>query len=318
MAATTATAQSYNDTNVIGQVFQIGATKNTGKFLAAIGGLNGARRVNSQTYDMSASYSLDTASATTNLLSETASLTANSAKFYAKTPVSNQVQINKYDIIVSDLRESAKRQIVSSTFVSDNLPLVSEFDVQAALMQAQLAADWEAVCIKGSYVARSAVGTSVACGGLLDSTVGIQTNTENASSAALDSGMIASLLVKMAAAGAPMDNMAILAQPKYIDQLQALYGFMPQDRFVGGVQLNTIFTTFGPVSLIWSNAVTDNNLIIVDLAYVQPVVMPHYTGADILMKEYSDGTAAQKGYIQGYIGCDFGHESYHGKVYGLA
>jgi hypothetical protein len=267
---------------------------------------------------MSASYSLDTASPTANLLSETAALAANAAKFYAKSPVSNQVQINKYDIIVSDLRESAKRQIVSSTFVSDNLPMVSEFDVQAALMQAQMAADWESVCIAGSYVARSAVGTSVACGGILDSTVGIQTNTENASSAALDSGMISSLLVKMAASGAPMDNLAIVTRPKYVDQLQALYGFAPQDRNVGGLMLNTIWTTFGPVSLIWSNAVTDNNLIIADLSYIQPVVMPHFTGADILMKEYTDGTAAQKGYIMGYIGVDFGHESYHGKIYGIA
>jgi hypothetical protein len=42
MASTTATAQSYNDTNCMGQILQIGAMNNTGGFLSAIGGLNGA------------------------------------------------------------------------------------------------------------------------------------------------------------------------------------------------------------------------------------------------------------------------------------
>lgn len=318
MASTTATAQSYNDTNVIGQVLQIGATKNTGRFLSAIGGLNGARRVASQTFDMSATYALDAPSPTDHLISESTSLSAGTAKFHAKTPVSNVVQIMKYDIIVSDLRESAKKQIVSSTFVSDNLPIVSEFDNQAAIMQAKLSADWEAICLAGSYVARSAVDTGVAAGGLLDTAIGIQTNSVNASSASLDSDMIAELLTDLAENGAPMENLAIVARPKYIDALGTLYGFAPQDRNVGGVQLKQIFTTYGPVSMIWTNAMSDNNLIVADLAYIQPVVLPHYTGNDILMKEYADGASAQKGFIQGYVGVDFGHESYHGKIYGLA
>lgn len=318
MASTTATAQSYNDTNVIGQVLQIGAAKNTGKFLAAIGGLNGSRRVASQSYDMCAAYSLNAPSATTNRISENTSLSAGTATFYGKTPVNNVTQINKYDIIVSDLREAATSQIVSSDFISENLFSVSEFDMQAELKMAQLAADWEAVCLAGAYTARSAVSTNVSCGGLTDSTIGIQTNTVNASSAALDSDMISSLLNTMAANGAPFEELAIVARPAYIDALGALYGFAPQDRNVGGVQLKQIYTTYGPVNLIWSNAAPANTLIMADLKYIKPVVLPHKGGFDILMKEYMDGASAQKGYIEGYIGVDFGHESYHGKVMNIA
>lgn len=318
MASTTATAQSYNDTNVIGQVIQIGAANNTGKFLAAIGGLNGARRVSSQTYDMSAAYSLDAPSATTARISENTSLSAGSAKFYAKSPVNNVVQINKYDIIVSDLREAANKEVVSTTFVGDNLPLVSEFDAQAAMKMAQMAADWEAICLSGAYTARSAVSTNVSCGGITDSTVGIQTNTVSASSAALDSDMITELMNEMAANGAPFSNLAIVARPAYISLLNALYGFAPQDRNVGGIMLNQIYTPYGPVGLIWSNAAPANTLIMADLAYIRPVVLPHKGGEDILMKEYMDGASAQKGYLEGYIGVDFGHESYHGSITALA
>lgn len=315
MSSTAATGQSYNDTNVAGIVLQIGAAKNTGQFLAAIGGLNGARRINSQAFDMSAGYSLDTPAQ--NAISEQTSMSAGTKRFYAKTQYPNVVQILKKEFGVSNLRESASRQVASTTFYSDNLPVTSEFDRAAANAQAQFNADWEFICLQGTYVARSAVSTNVAAGGLTDSSVGIQTNRVNASSAALDSGMISELMITMAENGAPFDNLAIVAKPEYIDALGTLYGFQPQDRNIGGIQLRQIYTTYGPVSLIWTNAAPANTLIIADLAYIQPVVMPDL-GMDILMREYLDGGSALNGYIEGFVGVDFGHESYHGTVYGLA
>lgn len=315
MAATSATAQSVNDTNVSGIVLQIGAAKNTGNFLAAIGGLNGSRRIMSQAFDMSATYSLDTPAQ--NAISENTSLTAGTKKFYAKTQSANVVQILKKEFTVSNLRESAAMQVASTTFQSPNLPLTSEFDRAAKNAMEQFNADWEFICLQGTYVARSAVGTAVAAGGIVDSTVGITTNRVNASSAALDSGMISELMNTMAASGAPFSNLAIVARPAYIDALGGLYGFAPQDRSVGGVQLKQIFTTYGAVSLIWSNAAPANTLIIADLAYIQPVVLPDL-GQDILMREFFDGGSAQNGFIEGFVGVDFGHESYHGTVYGIA
>lgn len=315
MASTTATAQSYNDTNVIGQVLQIGATNSTGAFLAAIGGLNGARRVKSQAFDMVNTIALNAGSQ--NVISENTSLSAGTAKFYAKTPVLNVCQIMKYDFVVSDLREAATDQVVSTTFLGA-APQVSEFDVQATLAQQQFNTDWEYSILQGTYVARSAVSTNVAMGGLVDSTVGITTNTVNASSAALDADMIATLMVTMVNNGSPINNIALVAKPTYIDQLNSLYGFAPQDRNVGGVMLKQIYTSFGPVSLIMTNNAPANTLLAVNLPYVQPVVLPHKGGIDILMKEYMDGASSQKGYVEGYVGCDFKHESLHGKVYNLA
>lgn len=315
MASTNATAQSYNDTNVIGQVLQIGAMNNTGAFLAAIGGLNGARRIRSISYDMVASFSLNTGSQ--GNISETAALAAGTAKFYAKTPVNNVIQTNKYDIIVSDKREAATDEVVSTTFVGE-APQVSEFDTQSAIQMMQFNADWEFTCLQGTYAARSAVGVAEGSGGLTDSVIGITTNKVNASSAALDSDMVASLMVTMAANGAPMNNIAFVVRPTYLDQLNTLYGFAPQDRNIGGVMLKQIYTSMCPVSIIMTNNAPANTLLAVNMPYVQPVVLPHRGGIDILLKEYMDGGSATKGYLEGYIGVDFKHESLHGKIYGLA
>ena len=315
MASTTATAQSYNDTNCMGQILQIGAMNNTGGFLSAIGGLNGARRVNAKEYDMVAHVSLD-AGSQENVLSETASLAANAAKFYAKTPIKNITQIQKYDIIVSSRREASPNQIVASTFVG-NLPQVSEFDVQAALVMQQFYADWEFTCLQGVYAGLVAVGAAETSGGLVDATIGITTNKVNASGAALDSGMLSELMVTMAENGCPFNNLAIVAKPEYLEALNALYGFAPQDRNVGGVMLKQIYTSMAPVSLIMTNNAPANTVLVVNMPFVQPVVQPH-KGQDILMQEYIDGTSAQKGFIEGFVGVDFKHESLHGKIYSIA
>lgn len=315
MGSTSATAQSYNDTNVIGQVLSTGATKNTGQFLAAIGGMNGARRVNAQSFDMGAYYSLDAASQ--NVISENTSLSAGTAKFYAKAQKTNVVQISKYDIAVSDLREAATQQIVSSVFAGE-APTTSEFDRAASNAMDQMRADWEYTCLQGTYVNRSAVGTDTAAGGLIDSTIGIATNKVNASSAALDITMIEQLLETMAQNGAPMINPAIVTTPGYLNDISNLYGFAPQDRVIGGVAIRQIVSDFGEIGVLWTNAAPANYMLIVDLAYVRPVVLPHKGGQDILMKEYLDGSSAQKGYLEGYVGVDFAHESYHGYIYGIA
>lgn len=315
MGKTSATAQTYNDTNVIGQIFSTGSARNTGQFLAAIGGLNGARRVKSQSFDMGTYYSLDTA--TQNVISENTSLSAGTPRFYARTPKANVVQVSKYDIAVSDLREAANWQVASTTHLGDVVE-TSEFDRAASNSMDQLRADWEFACLQGTYVARSTVATDVAMGGLVDSTIGISTNSVNASSAALDITMIEELLATMAENGSPMSNLAIVVPPGYMDDISTLYGFAPQDRNVGGVAIKQIYSDFGEIGIIWTNAAPANNLIICDLTYCRPVVLPHKGGIDVLMKEYMDGSSAEKGYVEGFIGVDFFHESYHGKIYGIA
>jgi|GEM_PF-2197024 len=316
MSSTGATAQSYNDTNIIGEVFSTGGASNTGQFIAAIGGLNGARRVASQAYDMSATYSLDTPSA--NVSSENGTLTAGTAKFYAKSQAVNVCQIWKEEIAVSNLRLSATQQLnTASLSIGGMGPELSEFDRAAANLTEQLQADWEFSALQGTYVARSAVGTSVAMGGLVDSTVGISTNSVNASSTALSKDQIDEIMYTIAENGGKFGNMAFVCQPGYVHQLSEIYGFEPQDRNIGGVAVKQILTDFGMVGVIWTNAAPDNTIVVADLAYIQPVVLPDL-GQDVLLREYMDGSSAQKGYIEAFIGIDFTHESYHGKIYGLA
>lgn len=317
MASTSATAQSYNDINVLGQVMQVGAGRRT-PFFAATGGLGGVRRVPAQQFAMSAVFSLD--AGTQPAIDETASLTAGTAKFYAKTQEYNDCEIAKKEFQVSHLREANGSQLSNTNAIYSTDPSLqaSEFDRAAENAMRQLVVDWEFVMLQGTRVARSAVTTDVAAGGILDTSMGAISKV-NASSAALSKALIDNLIETMAGYDAPLENPAIVIPPGYVNDLNDIYGFAEQSRAVGGVNLSQIFLPIvGQASVIWTNQMEANSLAIVDLAYVVPVVLPHAGGQDVLMHEYSDGGSARKGYIESYISVDFGSRYYHGFIYGIA
>ena len=151
MASTAATAQSYNDTNVLGDLLETGVTKNTGSFFAAVAA-NGVRTVDAQEFAMSATYALDAAAQ--GAISETTSLTAGTPDFYAKSQEYNVVQITKKEFAVSHLREAATQQLDTSNIDAGGIaPTASEFDRAAANSMQQLRADWEYVIVQHKSLA---------------------------------------------------------------------------------------------------------------------------------------------------------------------
>lgn len=317
MAATSATAQSYNDINVLGQVMQVGEGRRT-PFFQAAGGLGGVRRVPAQQFSMSAVWSLDTGSQPA--IDETASLSAATSKFYAKTQEYNVTEIAKYGFAASNLREANGAQLsnTNAVYSTDAALQASEFDRAAENAMRQMVVDWEYVMLQGSRTARSAVTTDVAAGGILDTSMGAISKV-NASSAALSKGLIDKLCETIAGYDAPMQEPVVVIPPGYVNDLNDIYGFAEQSRAVGGVNLVQLFLPIiGQASVIWTNQMEDNSLAIIDMAYVKPVVLPHAGGQDVLMHEYSDGGSARKGYVEGFIGVDFGSRYYHGFIYGIA
>lgn len=315
MGSTAATAQTYNDSNVLGMLLTTGYSNTP--FLDAIGFLNGAKRIASQEYPMSAASSLDAGSQ--DVISENTSLTAGTPDFYAKAMEYNVSQIMKKEVAVSNLREAANQQLKDEVVEIGGLAeSTSEFSRNIEMALKQMKQDLEFSLLQGTYVGRSAVGTDVATGGINDSTVGVSTNTVAGGSAALTKDMIDELLVEMADNGAPMQDIVIVGKNTYLPQISEIYGFQPQDRNIGGLAIKQIVTDFGTISVIGTKNAPANILEFIDLSYMRIAVLPHAGGNDILLREYQDGGSAVKGYIEGFLGADFYTESYHGTITGLA
>ena len=77
-------------------------------------------------------------------------------------------------------------------------------------------------------------------------------------------------------------------------------------------------TDFGNIDLIVTNSAPANTVLVADMAYIKPVVLPHEDGSIIYEKEFSDGGSARNGYVEVYTSIDFGSESYHGVISNVA
>jgi hypothetical protein len=287
-----------------------------------MGGVQGnVRTVNADQFAMGAGVSLD-AGSQGNVTSENSSLSEGTAKFYAKTQEFNICQQMKYPFAVSDKRLSATQNIDTTNIdVATPAPTTpDEFERAAGDAMRQMQLDAEFTIIQGTYTARSAVGTSQASGGLLDpgATIGISTNTVNASSASFNPLHLSNLMQTMGSNGAVLSRPVLVCPLNFVPVLSDAYGFQEQSNMVGGVAIKTINTDFGVLPVVGTAQCLANTIVIADLDYLTLVYMPYQDGTLIKMKEYVDGASARKGYIEAHVGVDYGLEAYHGKIYGLA
>ena len=318
MSSTSSVADTYDDVLYQGKLLLTGNRKTP--LLNALGGLTGTvKTVAAQQYAMGAGYSLDAGAQ--NVSTETALMSTGTAKFYALSQEYNVCQAMTKYFAVSDLREVTPQQIDATNIsISGGVDpgVLTPFDRAMAGAMAQLALDIEFSLIQGTYVARSAVGTSVATGGLTDSTVGISTNTTNAASGDLTVKMINSLLATMAGNGAEMSRLAFICPYVYVPEFSRLYGNQPMDWNMGGVAVKNVMTDFGNIGVIGTAQCPANTVIIADLDYLGLVFVPNVDGSLVRMHEYDIGAASRNGFLECFVGADFGRESYHAKITSLA
>ena len=130
--------------------------------------------------------------------------------------------------------------------------------------------------------------------------------------------MIDNLLRTMAGNGADFINPVIFCNAYQKQKLSDIYGYAPQDRNVGGYNINQIETDFAVLGVVWAPQVPAATLSIIDLAVCSPVFLPVPEKGVLFYEELSKTGAAEKGQIYGQMGIDYGPEEYHGKITSLA
>jgi hypothetical protein len=144
------------------------------------------------------------------------------------------------------------------------------------------------------------------------------TNAVNASSAALSKPLMNQLLRTMAANGAEFVNPVLFCNAFQKQQLSTIYGFAPQDRNIGGYNIKQIETDFAILGVVWAPQMVTSTLLIVDMAFVNPVFLPVPDKGVLFYEELARTGASEKGQIYGQMGLDYGPEEYHGKITSLS
>jgi hypothetical protein len=312
-----AIATSWNCPNYTGELFLIGA--NQTPFLNMIGGLQGGniRTVADFSFPLAQPWALEAASQPA--VTEQASLTAPTPWTYVRDQDVNTVQIFHRAVTVSYAKQSVIGQVLvdpaGHVDITNTQPVQNERDFQISAHMRQIAVNVDYTFLNGLYQKATNATTAAKSRGII---IAATTNTVAASGAALSKPLIDQLLRTMASNGSEFVNPVIFVNAFQKQKISDIYGYAPQDRNIGGYNINQIETDFAILGIVWAPNVPAATLLIADLSVCSPVFLPVPEKGVLFYEELSKTGAAEKGQIYGQVGLDYGPEEYHGTITGLA
>lgn len=316
MANSQATTTTWLSPNFTGELYMIGA--NQTPFLSMIGGLQGGnvRTTKGAVFPLAQPWALNSASQPS--ISENASLTAPTAWTYIRGEDVNTVQIIQKAVKVSYLKQSTTSQLyVATTHVNatDQNPVTDElqFQINGALEQA--AVDVEYTFLNGSYIKATSADVAGKTRGIITA---CSTNSVAASSARMSKALMNELLRTMAGNGSRFKNPVAFMNAFQKQMISDIYGYAPQDRNVGGLNIKQVETDFCMLGIVYAPYVATSHMLVADMAYCSPVYCPVPEKGNLFYEELSRTGAGLSGQLYGQIGLDYGPEEFHGKITGLA
>jgi hypothetical protein len=311
--------------NYRGEFFAIGAQQ--APFLSAIAG--NAKRTATQKFPIALPWALSSAAQTVQ--SEDTAATEGTPTTTTIAQDSNVVQIQKYDVEATLLKQSLVGQF-SGLNVDGYARGLTGIEFQKMVGLKQLAVNVDYSFLQGTFVDLGTSATAVATRGLMNA---ITTNTVAAGSKKLEKSMIEELVREMVASGALWGNTVFLCNAFQYQMIDDIYGFAPMDRNVGGTNISRFFVPGGPamgIPVLFDPQMPTDQIALADLALCAPVFLPvppsmdevnasaSYSDSGIDVAYYTKGTIAAKkgGFLYLQVGLDYGAEEMHGSITGLA
>ena len=307
-------ANTYDDPNYLGELFLIGA--NQTPFLNMIGGLGGGRTKVTRSFSFPISQPWSLAGASQPAITEGESVTGQNATTTTRAQETNTVQIFQKTVEVSYAKQSEIGAIegIASVATTAGQPVTDELAFQKMAQLKQVAVDANFSFLNGAYQAKGDVDVAAKTRGIITACVG--NNEVKASATDLSKALIQGLLRAMAAAGAVFENPVLLCNALNKQRISDIYGYAPESRNVGGLNIEQIYTDFTKLGVVYDPSVPADTVLIADMAYVFPVVCP-VQGKTVFYEDKAAAGASKKGQIYGQLGIDYGPKEYHGIITGL-
>jgi hypothetical protein len=316
-------ALTKSDTlNYRGTLYAVG--QNQTPFLNMIGGLNGGRREPSPEFSLTVESS--TTSAAQTVQTEDASVAAGTPTTFTKSQTSNTTQIMKRDAAVS-FKKAAARVWASGLNNGESVSTPDSLTFQRNMALLQLAKDVDYSFIQGTYAQATNTATAAQTRGIM---AGISTNATAAAGAVLTKALVDTMLKGMYNSGALFQNVVIFVPATQKVVLSNIYGYAPTDRNVGGVNIQQIETDFGLIGVSLEPNMASDDIAAVEMSVCTPVFNPVVfdegngamvdlvSGQDLIWVRTAVTSAQYGGFYYTQIGLDYGVETYHGKITGLA
>jgi hypothetical protein len=307
-----AAGTTWNLPNYVGELFTSDLI--TTPLLSMIGGLTGGMMTENFEFSTDSQYSHEAASQPA--ITETASLTAPTAISYVRSQNKNVTQIFHEKVSISYQRQSNQGRLSGINTAGAVNNVINEKDWQIARALEKIARDVEYTFLNGAYQIAVNAGVANKTRGLIALCT---VNTVNASSATLSKALMDSLLLTMFTNGALFKNPVIFCGGFQKQKLSDIYGYAPEDRNIGGVNIKQIETDFGNIGIAKPHRfMPASTLLIADMSVVAPVFQPVPGKGNLFYEELAKTGAAEEGQIFGQIGLDHGPSFCHGTITSLA
>jgi hypothetical protein len=215
-------------------------------------------------------------------------------------------------------KQSTYAEVGAITNVAGNInpgnPVTNEVAFQREAAMRQLAIDIEFSFLQGTGVQPTASDVASATNGFANI---ISTNTIAAGGADLSKALIDQLLRTMAGNGAIFNQVVAFCNAFQKQQISDIYAYAPQDRNVGGYDIQTIYTDFGEIGVVYDPFMLTDDLYFIEMSVVAPMYCPK-DGMMMVDEPIAKSTASDRYQLYVQIGLDQGPEEYHGSITGLS
>lgn len=323
MANVSGAGTLWNLPNVDGMLFN--RSKVTTPMLSSI---TNVRVAANNEFAMGAGWDLESVSQPS--ITETDSLTAPTPTSYVRENETNVTQIFQKKISVSyqKLANSGRLRFPErgtsgyafSTYPGENsAPDEWMFQVEANMQQ--IRAELEYTFLNGTFQLATAANVAYQTRGII---TGSTTNTVAAGSAALSKALFNELLKEMADNNADFDsgNFVIMVNSFQKQAISDLFAYEPPARNEAGRNIQTIFTDFAAMDVMYNHRVPAGTLLIVDTTKLAVVFTPVPGKATedsfMILEPLSKTGAGEDWQLFGMVGLDYTSSIYHGTLTGLA
>lgn len=316
MAQITGAATTFDLPNYWGELFTADSVKTP--ILAMIGGLTGGGlQTNVDEFPTSIEY--DFPAVTQPQISETDSLSAPDATAFVQAQVKNVTQffiqaVNiSYKKLANAGRLSGINKAAAMPSVSDELAAQIDYNLKI------ISRNIEHCIINGTYSLATDATEYNKTRGLIEACSLSGGTSINALTAELDKTVMDEFLRAMFTAGAMFEKPVIWCNAYQKQKLSKIYGYAPEDRNIGGVNIKQIETDFGVIGVGTVHPfVPTDTLLIADMAVVKPVTQPVPGKGNFFYEELAKDGGAERGQIYGLFGLDHGPAFAHGVITNLA
>lgn len=268
-------------------------------------------------FPMSQPYNL--ASASQPAITEAASVASQTATTITRSQVTNTTQIFQETVEVSHARLSTYGEMSGVNIAGEVNPVQNELMFQLKAQLQQIALDMEYSFLNGVYQEGSSAATAAKTRGVITAS---SINTVDASSAALSSTLIDTLLDEMVSNGADVDGCTIYVNSFQKRKIDAIYSFAQQSSTMGGTNISSILTPFGALTVKYNPHVPAGTLLVADVRRCLPVFTPVILmdGSRVLVavEQVAQVAASYKWQVYLQAGIDYSHAQFHGTLTSLA